>query len=140
MALLIDTSVFIQVERQSGLVSDIGRLVPDAVHALSSVTAFKLLFGVHRATRTHRARREAFVERALAAIPVMPFDLAAARIYASVWETLRSQGQIIGSQDLMIAATALAHGYEVLTENRRDFDRVPGLIIRQPIWPAEPAT
>jgi predicted nucleic acid-binding protein len=34
----------------------------------------------------------------------------------------------------MIAATALAHGYAVLADNPRDFGRVPGLEIKQPVW------
>ena len=41
---------------------------------------------------------------------------------------------MIGAHDLQIAATALAWGYAVLTDNLRDFHRVPGLEVRQPIW------
>ncbi len=42
---------------------------------------------------------------------------------------------MIALHDLIIAATALANGYGVLTENVRDFIRVPGLEVRQPTWP-----
>ncbi len=35
---------------------------------------------------------------------------------------------------MMIAATALTHEYELLTENVREFNRVPGLKVRQPDW------
>jgi predicted nucleic acid-binding protein len=38
--------------------------------------------------------------------------------------------------DLLIAATVVAHGYAVLTENVREFGRIPGLVVRQPAWPA----
>jgi len=40
------------------------------------------------------------------------------------------------SCDLLIAATALAHGYDVLTENVREFGRVPLLGVRRPTWPS----
>ncbi len=50
--------------------------------ALSAITASELLHGVHRATRIQRGRREAFVEQLLASIPVLPFDLLAARVHA----------------------------------------------------------
>jgi tRNA(fMet)-specific endonuclease VapC len=41
---------------------------------------------------------------------------------------------MIGLHDIEVAATALTHGYGVLTDNVRDFERVPGLIVRQPVW------
>jgi tRNA(fMet)-specific endonuclease VapC len=47
---------------------------------------------------------------------------------------LRSSGLTIGPYDAIIAATALANGYDVLTDNIREFSRVPGLVVRQPNW------
>jgi len=38
--------------------------------------------------------------------------------------------------DLLIAATAVAHGYAVLTENVREFSRIPSLGVHQPFWPS----
>lgn len=103
--------------------------------ALASISAAELLAGIHRAdTAERRERREAFVERILEAVPAFPFDVTVARVYADLAENLRASGTTIGTHDLMIAATALAHGYEVLTENVRHFDRVPGLVVHQPDW------
>jgi tRNA(fMet)-specific endonuclease VapC len=45
------------------------------------------------------------------------------------FQDLRSQRVRVGAQDLRIAATALAHGLTLVTRNRRDFERVPGLPI-----------
>lgn len=56
---------------------------------------------------------------------VMPFDTAAADIYRS----LVAQRLRIGTQDLRIAAIALANDATLVTSNRRDFERVPGLRI-----------
>jgi tRNA(fMet)-specific endonuclease VapC len=50
------------------------------------------------------------------------------RAYSRFME-LRQQGVRIGTQDLRIAAIALAVGGVVVTRNRRDFERVPGLAI-----------
>jgi tRNA(fMet)-specific endonuclease VapC len=47
---------------------------------------------------------------------------------------LRAVGRSLGSNDLQIADTALTHGYDLLTHNRREFDRVPGLVVRVPNW------
>ena len=67
-------------------------------------------------------------------MPVLPFDLLVARVHARVSAQLLDAGRLIGAHDLLIAATALAHGYAVLTQNLRDFRRVPGLDVRQPSW------
>jgi tRNA(fMet)-specific endonuclease VapC len=45
------------------------------------------------------------------------------------FQSLRSQRVRLGTQDLRIAATALAHGFTLVTRNQRDFARVPGLPI-----------
>ncbi len=135
MAQLIDTNIFIELERRRlGLDALVGH-VPDVPLALASMTASELLMGVHRAnTARRKASREAFVERILQILPVFPFDLSAARFHAEVGALLRSSGKMIGANDLVIAATALANGCSVLTANAREFERVPGLVIRQPTW------
>jgi tRNA(fMet)-specific endonuclease VapC len=94
-----------------------------------------MLFGLHRAqTVAQRATRLTFIDAAVELMPVLSFDLAAAQIHAQVWARLTSAGQMIGTHDLIIAATALAHDFAVLTHNVRDFNRIPGLEVRQPSW------
>jgi predicted nucleic acid-binding protein len=103
--------------------------------AIAAITASELLVGIHRATsQAHRVRRSAFVEGALAELPVLAFDLDVARVHASLSAGMSASGQVIGSHDLLIAATALANNYDVLTTNVRDFSRVPGLVVREPSW------
>ena len=68
-------------------------------------------------------------------MPILPFGLAEARIHARIWAGLTASGTLIGAHDLLIAATALAHGFDLLTDNVREFSRVPGLVVRQPVWP-----
>lgn len=133
MAGLIDSSVVIDLERRGRSPADLARLVSGPI-ALASVTASELLVGVHRAAPLERrTRRRAFVELVFALTPILPFDLEAARIHARLWADLAGAGRQIGHNDLLIAATALASGYDVLTLNVRDFGRVPGLVVRQPI-------
>lgn len=78
--------------------------------------------------------RTAFLELILARVDVLPFDAATARVHAEITALLISRGQRIGGHDALIAATAMAHDYAVLTDNLRDFGRVPGLDARQPVW------
>jgi tRNA(fMet)-specific endonuclease VapC len=48
----------------------------------------------------------------------------ASRIYARVWANLAKKGTTIGSHDLMIAATAIALGFSVVTADVRDYGKV----------------
>ena len=128
MGTLIDTSVLIAAER--------GRLDPDALQrenddeeiAIAAITASELLHGVHRlAGAVARTRAERFVERILAVIPVIAFDLDVARVHARLDAELSAQGTAVGDGDLQIAATAVALDYRVATRDLRSFPRIKGL-------------
>lgn len=138
MAVVVDSSVLIAYERHGLSGTELAALLTDSLSepvAITSLIASELLFGVHRAAADERARgREIFVESLLQTVPVLPFDLEAARMHAMVGAALAEAGTPIGAHDLIIAATALTHGYAVLTHNLRDFQRVPGLVVRQPAW------
>ncbi len=102
---------------------------------MASISASELLAGVLRAALgARRVRRELFVERLLARVPVVPFDLVVARVHARLAAELIGSGRQIGEIDLLIAATAVANSYDLLTLNVRDFERVPGLVVHRPGW------
>jgi predicted nucleic acid-binding protein len=131
MGTLIDSSVLVAVERRS---LDLEAAIPpeagDEPVGIAAVTASELLHGVHRAaTPGQRQRREAFVERLLEMLPVLPFDLVTARLHASLWGSLAARGMAVAPHDLIIAATAMAAGYRVATRDRRSFGKIPGLEI-----------
>lgn len=132
MALLVDTSVFVALERAGHSQEWFSAVAADEEVAIAAVTASELLHGVHRAdTAIRRGRREVFVEGILERFPVIPFDLAVARAYARLGEDLRAKGATIGTHDLMIAATALARGDRIWTFNVRHFGLVDGLPLVQ---------
>ncbi len=132
MGALIDSSVLIAGERGE---LDLDALVArnsEEDFAISAVTASELLHGVHRAkTPAQGSRREAFVEGLLAQLPVIPFDLVTARIHASLAAELAVKRVPIGLHDLMIAATAMSKGYDVITRDERSFPKIPGLSFKR---------
>lgn len=84
--------------------------------------------GVHRAdTEERRQRRSAFVEAVIAGVGVLDFTTAVARVHAAIYADLAKKGEMIGAHDLIIAATARFHDLAVLTDNVKEFSRVPGL-------------
>jgi len=128
MGVMFDTSLLIAAERGTvrfaALLESLG---PEPV-GIAAITASELLHGCHRSPDAGvRARRAAFVEALLEAIPVLPFGLAEARAHAELWAGLASEGTMIGPHDLLIGATALAHGHALATLNTREFGRVAGL-------------
>lgn len=128
MGLLIDTDVLILAERQRGAL-DFSIWQGYGTAFISAVTASELLVGVHRAqTDAQRARRTAFVEGVLAAIPALPFDLETARVHAQLLAAL-PRNETVGAHDIQIAATALRHGFPVLTRNGKDFRRLAGVAV-----------
>ena len=133
MGALIDSSVLIDFERGSFDLERVPAELSDTDISISAVTASELLHGVHRASRSRiRSQREAFVERLLEAWPVLPFDLTAARIHGKLWAELAAKGVAIGAYDLMIGATAIANGLQLITRDKRSFPRIPGLQVK--LW------
>jgi tRNA(fMet)-specific endonuclease VapC len=129
---LIDSSILVAAERAKMGFDRILREHAGEEIAIAAITASELLHGVHRAARpAQRNQREAFVEGILAVVPVLPFDLRTARVHAAIWAQLAGRGITVGAHDLLIAATALAVGFEVATHDKRSFPRIPGLKVRE---------
>ena len=127
MGLIVDSSVLIRHER-SGRSISFSRFAAHETVAIAAVTVSELFVGVHLAdTAERRSRRLAFVEGLMNVLPVLDFTSDTARVHARVHAELRRSGNPIGAHDLLIAATAVEHGYAVLTNNTREFDRVPAL-------------
>lgn len=128
MGLVLDTCVLIRAERE-GKLSHFEEWQSSEEEAyISVVTASELLTGVCRAnTEARRLKRSAFVETIINEIPIIDFTLEVARLHAEIYAYLAERGQLIGAHDLIIAATALAHGHALLTGNYQEFNRVPGL-------------
>ena len=95
---------------------------------LSAIVAAELRFG---AAKLGVPRFQAAVEAWLAGFDVRPWPLEATQHYAQIRSTLERAGTPIGGMDLMIAAHALAEDSVVVTNNAREFHRVPGLAVEE---------
>ena len=124
MALLIDTELLLEPRRATDCIE---QLAGRETCAISVVSVSELLHGVGRATGATRTKRAAFVEHLLAVLEPIPITESVARIHAEIWAQLTRRGQTVGAHDLWIAATALAYGLSLVTPNKAEFGRVPGL-------------
>ena len=135
MGLIVDSGVWIAIERDKRRFADLMSFAAEEPMAIAAITASELLVGVLRAdTQERQIRRSVFVEWVLEHIPAVSLDIQVARVHAILWAQLLETGYQIGVVDLLIAATAIATEYTVLTINERDFRRVPGLNFHHLDW------
>ncbi len=132
MGILIDSSSLIAAERGELDLEEMLRKELDEEVAIAAISASELLHGIHRLKGgMKQARAERFVERLLEAVPMVPFDLEAARIHARLGAELAAKGTAVGGHDLIIAATAVAIDFVVATRDVRSFPRIAGLDLRR---------
>lgn len=124
MAVLIDTSVLVAAERE--VITLDHWIQADESYAISVVTGGELLHGVHRASGRRAQARSSFVEGLLASLDPIPIDLLVARAYGRASAELARAGSPVDANDLWIASTAIAHGFQLLAFDG-DFDRIPGV-------------
>lgn len=137
---LLDTDILISIFKRVALPTLVGKLAsvsPDQQFT-SSITVGELVYGAHRAKGRTDFVLEQLEERLLRLLPVLAFDLAAARRYGQLRADLVRQGMRLADGDLRIAAIALSRGLTVVTGNVRHFSRIPGLPVEN--WFLEPGS
>ena len=125
---LLDTDTFSQLAKgiHPGIAARAGALPADEV-ALSVITAGEIRFGL--ALHPVRAALRRQIDQLLGIFAVLGLDADAAPHYAKVRTALARKGTPIGPNDLWIAAQALTHKLVLVTNNTREFSRVPQLKI-----------
>lgn len=126
MKILLDTDICIYLinDRPEHLrqrfeqyaLSDIG---------VSAITAAELRFGAAKSKAVEK--NTVTLEYFMSPIEIIPFDSEAARVYGSLRAYLENSGTPIGPLDMLIAAHAMSCNLLLVTNNIREFSRIPGL-------------
>lgn len=114
--LILDTGILVRAER--GTTWD-AEILPDDDLVIASITLAELLTGVELASDAHRAARQSFVAGLVDILPVEPYDSAVAAAHAQLLAHVHRSGTPRGAHDLIIAATAIATGRTLVTNDRR---------------------
>lgn len=125
---LLDTNIciYIRSRRPPTIRARFEKLVPGEA-VLSVITFGELLFGAEKSEdRAASVRR---LTELSTAIPVLSLPDDAAHEYGAIRASLEREGRVIGNNDLWIAAHARAANLVLITNNEREFGRVPGLKI-----------
>ena len=124
---LLDTNVISDLVREpQGRVAVKIAEVGEAVVCTSIVVAAELRFG---AAKRGSERLSAQVDAILSAMDILPLEAPADHTYARLRWALEQSGRMIGPNDLLIAAHALASGCVLVTANVDEFSRVPDLAV-----------
>ncbi|MGB6640715.1 MAG: type II toxin-antitoxin system VapC family toxin [Thermoanaerobaculia bacterium] len=128
MRYLLDTNACVDylTGRYPGLIDRVQRSQPEDL-CLSSIAAAELRYGAEKSAQ--KERNHALLDVLLDQIECLAFDTEAAIAYGELRACLEQQGQPIGPNDMLIAAHALSIDATVVTDNVREFARVPELAL-----------
>ena len=126
MKYMLDTNIIVYAKnkRPESVLNRLTALRPSDV-CISAISMAELEFGVCHSSRPDQNRLA--LMSFLSAIQIIPFDSDAAREYGQIRQDLTQDGNLIGSNDMLIAAHAKALGLILVTNNTREFERVKGL-------------
>jgi len=130
---LLDTNIciYFQQKRSPELLERFRKLQPGDA-SLSVITYGELLYGAEKSQ--HRVRAIEYLEHIVSLLPVISLPEDAAATYGQIRAELESRGELIGGNDLWIAAHAKCAGLTLVTNNEREFRRVGGLRVEN--WTA----
>lgn len=123
---LLDTNIISALVRNpQGPVTARVAEVGEGALCTSIIVAAELRFG---AVKKGSARLSAQLEIILGALPILSLEAPVDATYAQIRASLEAGGQPIGANDLLIAAHAVTLGLALVTDNEREFGKVPGLV------------
>jgi len=123
---LLDTNIciYIRQRRPDQVLRRFQKLRPGEA-VLSVITYGELLYGAAKSAQRHEALEQ--LRELIQLLPALSLLETAAETYGRIRAELESKGQMIGNNDLWIAAHAITAGLTLVTNNEREFRRVPGL-------------
>ena len=124
---LLDTNIVIYVIKQRPLQALAVFNQQQGHMAVSAITLAELVHGAEKSSDV--ARNTIVVEDFVSRLTVLPYDDKVAWHYGNIRAALGKLGQPIGINDLHLAAHARSNGLTLVTNNQREFERVPGLLL-----------
>jgi tRNA(fMet)-specific endonuclease VapC len=128
MKLMLDTNICIYIIKQQP-VSVLKRFLEYQIGdiGISSITLSELRYGV--AKSTYQEKNAKALDEFITPLEVISFDEEAAHAYGDIRANLEKAGTPVGAMDMLIAAHAVSLGIPLVTNNTREFARIPTLNI-----------
>ena len=128
MIYMLDTNICIYTMKRKppGVFENLRKLSPESV-GISAITEVELRFGMSNSSKPDHNHK--VLDEFLTPFRIFPFDSAAAAHYGDIRTHLRRKGTPIGNMDLLIAAHARSLSACLVTNNVKEFERTPGLVL-----------
>lgn len=128
MRLMLDTNICIALIKQkpAGVLKRFNDFQVGDI-CISSVTLAELRYGV--AKSQFQEKNQAALDDFILPLEIAVFDESAASYYGALRASLERKGTPIGAMDLMIGAHALSQNLTIVTNNVREFNRIPHLVV-----------
>ena len=126
MKFFLDTNICIYLlnRRPPEVFEQLRQYAPNDI-GVSTIVVSELQYGIAKSQQ--RKRNQQRLNVFLSPFAIIPYDHAAAQAYGDIRASLERAGQPIGREDLMIAAHAVALDKTLVTNNTKEFERVPNL-------------
>ena len=126
MKYMLDTNIIIYLvnHRSEKALKQFAKHKPGDL-CISAITMAELEYGVYKSKQ--KSQNQLALILFLSRIKILPFDSKAATEYGIIRANLSQKGQLIGANNLLIAAHAKAKNLTLITNNTREFQRVKGL-------------
>lgn len=128
MKFMLDTNICIYIIKRKPS-NVIERFIQTEISqiGISSITLSELSYGVSKSSKPEQ--NQIALAQFIAPLEIMPYGHEAAQYYGDLRAHLEKQGTPIGSLDMLIAAHALSIGCTLVTNNEKEFIRIPNLKI-----------
>nr|VFK18309.1 MAG: tRNA(fMet)-specific endonuclease VapC [Candidatus Kentron sp. LFY] len=127
MRYLLDTNILIAAIKGVDTVRHKLEITPLSALVLSPIVLGELQLGIEKSS--HRQKNAACLAHILDGLELIPLNAEVSQHYGVIRAELESKGTTIGANDYWIAAQARALGAVLVTDNVREFSRVPDLVI-----------
>lgn len=128
MKYMLDTNICIYaMKNKSAIVAEKIKEISTAEICISVITFSELLHGVYKSV--NKKKNSSALMQFLTGVEILQFNADAAEEYGKICAYLENQGKVIGTMDMLIAAHALSENLTIVTNNVREFERVPNLQI-----------
>lgn len=126
---LLDTNIciYIRQHKPEGVLRRFAKLSPGEA-VLSVITYGELIYGANKSSQ--RAAALERLHQLVNLLPALPLPTDAGDAYGTIRAQLQTKGELIGNNDLWIAAHAVASGLVLVTDNEREFRRISGLKVQ----------
>lgn len=126
MSFLIDTNICIYImnKRPPEVIQKFKTMEVGQI-AISSITVSELQYGVSKSK--YREQNLKRLDEFLTPFQILPYEEHTSKFYGEIRSHLEYQGTIIGPLDLLIAAHALSQNLILVTNNEKEFNKIPSL-------------